>query len=55
LNPRNIGFFNSFYNNKSYDTGPIIEYIRKDTYFRNILAFNNRIKDIARVKDIKLI
>jgi len=55
FNSKDIGFFDSFYNNKSYDTGPIIKYIRKDTYFRDILVFNNRIKDVARVKGIKLV
>ena len=41
--------------NPKYDTGTIIEYIGKSIYFRDILVFSNRIKDVARVKGIKLI
>ena len=32
-----------------------MKYIKKKTYFRDITIFINRIKNIIRVKDIKLI
>ena len=32
-----------------------MKYIKKKTYFRNIIIFINRIKNIIRIKDIKFI
>ena len=32
-----------------------MKYIRKETYFRDIIIFINRIKDVIRVKDVKFI
>ena len=48
-------FFNSFYNNKSSDIEVEIEYIEKKIYFRNVTIFIDRIRDIARVKNIELL
>ena len=50
-----VRFFNSFYNNKSSDIKAEIEYIEKKIYFRDITIFINRIKNIARIKDIELL
>ena len=49
-----IEFFNSFYDNKSSNIEAGIEYIGKKIYFRNVTMFINRIKNIAKVKNIKL-
>ena len=48
-------FFNSFYNNKSSNIEVKIKYIKKKIYFRDIMIFINRIKNIARVKNIELL
>ena len=47
-------FFDSFYDNKSSNIKIEIEYIEKKIYFRDIMIFINRIKNIAKVKNIKL-
>ena len=39
-----FGFFDFMYNNKSVNTGSIIEHIGKDIYFRDIYLFIERIK-----------
>ena len=49
-NPSDLGFFDPFYDGKSADTGQAMEHAGKDTYFRDIHAFLDRIKDMARVK-----
>ena len=48
-----LGFFNLFFNGKSIDSIPAIEYAGKDTYFRDIFTFINRIYNIARIKNVK--
>ena len=50
-----IRFFDSFYNNKSSDIEVRIEYIEKKIYFKDITIFINKIKNIARIKNIKLL
>ena len=50
-----VGFFDPFYDNKSNDTGPGVEHAGKETYFRDILVFIDRIKDVARVKGAELL
>ena len=48
-------FFDSLYDNKSNNIKVEIEYIEKKTYFRDITIFINRIKNIAKVKNIELL
>ena len=48
-------FFDFFYNNKLNNIEARIEYIEKKIYFRDITMFINRIKNIARVKNIELL
>ena len=55
FNLDNVKFFNSFYESKSIDTTLVIKYTRKSTFFRNIYIFINRVKNIARIKDNKLL
>ena len=45
-----VGFFDPFYDNKSVDTAPGIEHAGKETYFRDVIIFLDRIKDVARSK-----
>ena len=55
FNPGDIGFFNPFYDNKSSDTSPSIEHTGKEIFFRDIIIFIDRIKDISRTKGTELI
>lgn len=55
FNPGDIGFFDPFYDNKSIDTGSRIEYTGKETFFRDIIIFINRNKDISRTKGTELV
>ena len=48
-----LGFFDLFFNGKSIDFIPAIKYAGKDTYFRDIFIFINRIYNIARIKGAK--
>ena len=50
-----VGFFDPFYDGKSINTRLGIEHTGKETYFRNITVFINRIKDVARVKGTELL
>ena len=50
-----VEFFNSFYDGKLSNIEVGIKYIKKETYFRDVFIFINRIKDVARVKSIKLL
>lgn len=50
-----VGFFDPFYDGKSSDTGAGIEHAGKDTYFRDVTIFIDRIKDVARVKGSELL
>ena len=44
-NTNELDFFNLYYNNKTiYSDISLIEYTNKDTYFRNIYLFLNRVK-----------
>ena len=55
FNLDNIGFFDLFYDSKSIDTAPAIEYTGKSTFFRDIYIFIDRVKDIARIKGEELV
>lgn len=50
-----VGFFDPFYDGKSSDTGAGMEHAGKDTYFRDVTMFIDRIKDVARVKGAELL
>ena len=43
-NPNDMGFFDPIYDNKSINTGSIIEHVGKYIYFRDIHLFIERIK-----------
>ena len=45
-----IGFFDPFYDGKSVDTAPAMEHSGKDTFFRDVHVFIDRIKDVARTQ-----
>ena len=49
-----VGFFDSFYDNKFNDIEAEMKHAEKKTYFRNMLIFINRIKNIIKMKDVKL-
>ena len=51
----NIKFFNLFYNRKSINIKLKIKYINKNIYFYNIIIFINKIKNIIKIKEVKLI
>ena len=55
FNPGDIGFFDPFYDNKSSDIGPGMEYTRKETFFRDVIIFIDWIKDVGRTKGIELV
>lgn len=48
-----VGFFDPFYDDKSNDIGAGIKHAEKDTYFRDVTMFIDKIKDVARVKGVK--
>ena len=50
-----VGFFNPFYDGKSNDIAAGVEHAGKETYFRDVLIFIDRIKDVARVKGAELL
>ena len=54
-NPQEVGYFDPFYDNKTVVTGGPIEHAGKDTYFRDVHIFIDRIKDMAIVKGEKLV
>ncbi|KAL2038847.1 hypothetical protein N7G274_008369 [Stereocaulon virgatum] len=54
FNPGDIGFLDPFYGNKSADTGPTMEHTGKETFFRDVIVFIDRIKDVARAKGTEL-
>lgn len=49
-NAADLGFFDPLYDGKSTATGNAIEHSGKDTYFRDIHIFIERIRDIAQIK-----
>ena len=50
-----IEFFDLFYNKKFKNLIIKMKYTEKKIYFRDIIIFIDRIKNIIRVKDVKLI
>ena len=55
FNSNNVEFFNSFYESKFLDIILVIKYTRKNTFFRDIYIFINRVKNITRIKGNKLL
>ena len=55
LQGSDVGFFDPFYNGKSSDTAVGMEHSGKETYFRDVTMFIDRIKDVARVKGVELV
>ena len=54
-NAQDVGFFDPYYEGKTVSTGGPVSHSGKDTFFRDIHLFVSRIKDIAAVKDPKLV
>ena len=54
-NPGEIGFFDPMYDGKSVITGNPIEHTGKDTYFRDVHLFIERIKDMAAIKSAEMV
>lgn len=50
-----VGFFDPFYDGKSSETASGMEHAGKDTYFRDVTVFIDRLKDVARVKGADLL
>ena len=48
--PQDVGFFDPFYDGKSVNTGAAMEHTGKDTYFRDVHFFIDRITDVSRIK-----
>ena len=49
-NPEDLGFLDPMYDGKSASTGPPIEHVGKETYFRDVHLFVERAKEIAIIK-----
>ena len=49
-----VGFFDFFYDDKFNNIEARIKHVKKKTYFRNVLIFIDRIKNIIKMKDAKL-
>ena len=54
-NAQEIGFFDPFYEEKTVATGGPVASSDKNTYFRNIHMFINRITNMTSVKDDQLL
>ena len=54
-NAQDVGFFDPYYENKTIATGGPVTHSGKDTFFRDVHLFVSRIKDIAAVKNAKLV
>ena len=55
FNSDDVEFFNSFYESKSIYTILVIKYTKKNTFFRDIYMFINRVRNIVRIKGNKLL
>lgn len=54
-NPTEVGFFDPMYNDKSMHTDDPLKHSGKETYFRDVHLFIERIKDILHIKDANLV
>lgn len=54
-NPSEVGFFDPMFDDKSSVTGAPMEHAGKDTYFRDVHLFIERLNDIAVVRGEKLV
>lgn len=50
-----IGFFDPHFNGRSVDTAEAIEHSDKDTYYRDVFVFLDRIKDYAETRSPELV
>ena len=48
--PQDVSFFDPFYDGKSINTGSAMEHAGKDTYFRDVHVFIDKIIDVSRTK-----
>ncbi len=48
----NLKFFDSAYDDKVLTTADSMQHIDKNTYFKNVHLFIDRIKDIVVIKDV---
>ena len=49
--PQDVGFFDPFYNGKLINTGFVMEHAGKNTYFRDVHVFIDKIIDVSRTKN----
>ena len=54
-NVQNVNFFDSYYENKTIFIDDSISHFDKNTFFKNVHLFVNRVKNIVAVKNLKLI
>lgn len=50
-----VGFFDLYYDDKFNNMRAEMKHVEKKTYFYNVLIFINRIKNVVRIKDFKLL
>ena len=55
MNSNNLNFFDFMYNDKFVKNETIIEHIEKETYFRNVYLFFERVRNLALIKNIEII
>ena len=48
---QDVNFFDPFYDGKSINTGFAMEHAGKDTYFRDVHVFIDKIIDVSRTKN----
>ena len=51
----NVKFFDLFYDEKFNDIETEIKYIEKNTYFRDVIVFIDKIKNVIKMKNDKLL
>ena len=54
-NSGDLNFFDLIYNDKFVKNEKAIEHIEKETYFRNVYLFVERVYDIVAIKNIEVI
>ena len=54
-NSMNLEFFNSNYDNKSINTDKAIKHHEKNTYFKNVHLFVNKIRNMINSRDFQFI
>ena len=54
-NAQEIGFFDPHYDGKTAATASAVEHAGKDTYFRDVHVFIEKIKDMATIKEAEMV